>query len=175
MRYNVEDSIINCKFNMTLSLKALNTCQKIGEGMIEAMDLSAKLSMRATEDMIHVEVEGEDQTELIGYHGETLGAFQTLLGFMVSQKIGERVSVLVDVDGYREKQKKTLANIALKAAHNVRENNLPVSLEPMTPYERRIVHLILQEEQGITTESQGGEPHRKVVILPAQENAAAAS
>lgn len=151
---------------MTINMKIVGVCTEVGNHLLELMNIEANMLLSSQEDVIYVDIVGRQSGDLIGYHGETLSAFQTLLSFMISKKIGQRVGVIVDVDGYRQKQKSLLENIALRAAQSVRESSRSVSLEPMNPYERRMVHMFLQDEDGIRTESQGRDPYRKVVICP---------
>lgn len=112
-----------------------------------------------------MEIEGEKTNNLIGYRGETLNALQTLLSSISNKDIDEKVRVILDISGYREKRKKVLEELAEKVAKTVEKTRKKVVLEPMSAYERKIIHSKLQKNNKVTTESIGEEPNRKVAIL----------
>lgn len=111
-----------------------------------------------------VEILGEQTNTLIGYRGETLNALQTLLGSIANKDIEEKVRVVLDISGYKEKRKKVLEELADKISKTVIRTGKKVTLEPMPAYERKIIHSRLQGNKKITTESVGEEPHRKIVV-----------
>jgi spoIIIJ-associated protein len=114
-----------------------------------------------------VKIKGDNLGELIGHHGQTLEAIQTILGLISSKesKEGEeRYRVVVDINDYREKREEYLKSLALRALDQVRESGQDMELEPMKPYERRVVHMTLQSESDVTTESLGEGETRRVVI-----------
>ena len=113
---------------------------------------------------IIVEILGEHTNALIGYRGETLNAIQTLLGSIANKDIEEKVRVVLDISGYKEKRKKVLEELADKISKTVIRTGKKVTLEPMPAYERKIIHSRLQGNKKITTESVGEEPHRKIVV-----------
>ena len=113
---------------------------------------------------ITVEISGNNTNSLIGYRGETLNAMQTLLSSVANKDIEEKVRVILDVSGYKEKRKKVLEELADKISKTVIKTGKRVTLEPMPAYERKIIHSRLQNNNKITTDSVGVEPHRKVVI-----------
>lgn len=113
---------------------------------------------------IIVEITGNNTNSLIGYRGETLNALQTLLSSVANKEIEEKVRVILDVSGYKEKRKKVLEELADKISKTVIKTGKRVTLEPMPAYERKIIHSRLQNNNKITTDSVGEEPHRKVVI-----------
>lgn len=113
---------------------------------------------------ITVEIMGNNTNSLIGYRGETLNAMQTLLSSVANKDIDEKVRVILDVSGYKEKRKKVLEELADKISKTVIKTGKRVTLEPMPAYERKIIHSRLQNNNKITTDSVGEEPHRKVVI-----------
>lgn len=113
---------------------------------------------------ITVEISGNNTNSLIGYRGETLNAMQTLLSSVANKDIEEKVRVILDVSGYKEKRKKVLEELADKISKTVIKTGKRVTLEPMPAYERKIIHSRLQNNNKITTDSVGEEPHRKVVI-----------
>ena len=119
------------------------------------------------EDGFKVDIDSEaDSGVLIGYHGEHLNALQQLLTLMCYKEAGEWQRILVDVEGYRFSQQEKIEDMALMAAKRVRFLQDPVALSPMSSYERRLVHMVLAEEPGVVTESDGEGRYRRVVIYP---------
>lgn len=113
---------------------------------------------------IYVDIEGEDVNHLIGYRGENINAFQTILTAIANKKSTAKIRVYLDIAGYRERRLKTLEDLAEKIARTVVRTRKPVTLEPMTAYERKIIHTKLQSHSKVETFSKGEEPYRKVVI-----------
>lgn len=113
---------------------------------------------------ITVEIIGENTNSLIGYRGETLNALQTLLSSIANKEIEEKVRVILDISGYKDKRKKVLEELADKISKTVIKTGKKVTLEPMPAYERKIIHSRLQNNKKVTTESVGEEPHRKIVV-----------
>lgn len=113
---------------------------------------------------IYVEIKGEDSKVLIGYRGETLNALQTILIAIAGKNITEKIHVNVDILGYREKRKKVLEDLAQRVASGVIKNRKSVTLEPMTAYERKIIHTKLQDNEKVKTESIGEGEHRRIVV-----------
>ncbi len=107
---------------------------------------------------------GERLGAIIGRRGETLDALQYLTNLAVNRQFEEKTRIILDVEGYRKSREETLSNLARKMADKVRRTGKDVMLEPMSPHERRVIHIALQEEKGIKTFSLGEEPYRKVVI-----------
>lgn len=126
-----------------------------------------KLEYKISEDKyyIYVNIEGEKTNALIGYRGENLNALQTLISAISNKDIEEKVRVILDISGYREKRKKILEDLAEKVAKTVVKTRKKVVLEPMSAYERKVIHSKLQNNSKVITESIGEEPNRKVVIL----------
>ncbi|MBI5287479.1 MAG: protein jag [Chloroflexi bacterium] len=113
-----------------------------------------------------LEVEGDDLGVLIGRRGETLGALQYLLNLMVSRQAGEGNYFTVDIEGYRRRRERQLRTLAQRTAEQVKRTKRPVTLEPMPPNERRIIHLTLSEDRYVSTDSVGEGEDRKVSISP---------
>ena len=111
------------------------------------------------------EIEGDDAGLLIGRKGETLKTLQFLVRYIVSQRLDDRVNLMIDVEGYQERRHQSLANMAQRVARRVTDTGKPITLEPMPPNERRIVHLTLSDHPRVTTESTGMGSSRQVVIL----------
>ena len=110
------------------------------------------------------DIEGDDAGLLIGRRGETLKSLQFLIRYMVSQRLGTHANVQVDVEGYQERRYQALANMARRVAQRVADTGRPITMEPMPPNERRIVHLALAEHPRVTTESLGEGSGRQVVV-----------
>ena len=116
------------------------------------------------ENNVHVEVNGENTGYLIGYRGEVLNNLQTILTNVASRGLNCKVKVLLNIGGYREKREKDLENLANKIAGSVIKTRKSITLEPMSAYERKIIHLKLQDNDKVETHSVGEEPYRKVVV-----------
>jgi spoIIIJ-associated protein len=113
-----------------------------------------------------LDVRGEDLGVLIGWRGDTLRALQLLVNTMIRQNLPDAPSVVIDVERYRARREDSVREVALRAADRAKRNQERVGLEPMRPYERRAVHTALAEDPEVTTESEGEEPDRRVVITP---------
>ena len=113
---------------------------------------------------IYVDITGENLNYLIGYRGETINAIQVLLTTIANKKSSQKIRVYLDIAGYREKRIKTLEDLAEKLARTVERTRKSITLEPMTAYERKIIHTKLQNNSKVKTFSKGEEPYRKVVI-----------
>ena len=113
-----------------------------------------------------LDITGDDLAVLIGRHGKTLDALQFLVSAITVRKIGFRYPVVVDVEGYKSRQRQKLESIARSSANRAASQHANVKLRPMTPYERRIVHIALREDPRVETVSEGEGPARHVVIVP---------
>lgn len=151
-----ESAIEKAKNNIS---EFLNTFLK----QVSNEELSYKVSN--DEYYIIVEILGESTNALIGYRGEALNALQTLLSSIANKDIEEKVRVSLDISGYKAKRKKVLEELADKISKTVIRTGKKVKLEPMSAYERKIIHSRLQNNKKVKTESIGEEPHRKVVVL----------
>lgn len=140
--------------------------------LLELMGIQADVSIRDPETpgdglgmaKAVLDVEGDDLGILIGRRGETLASLQYLLNLMVSRQLAEHLSFTVDVEGYRRRREKQLNSLAFRMADQVKRTRRPVTLEPMPPNERRIVHLALAEDRQVQTSSVGEGDARKVAI-----------
>lgn len=117
-------------------------------------------------ESIMVKIKIEDPGALIGFHGRALSSFQLLLGLMVHQKLKDWIRVIVDVNDYRQEQSERLTQIALNMAQRVKFSGNPAALPPMTPCERRVIHLALAGYEGVETASEGEGESRRVIIKP---------
>ena len=140
--------------------------KEVINSITKCMDLNIDINIKEEEDSIKVNLEGENLGLIIGHKGENLDALQLITSVIVN-KTGEYKRLELDVQNYRERRKETLINLAQRKAKDVIKYGKNVTLEPMTPYERRIIHTALQEDSKVTTISVGTEPFRKVVIKKA--------
>ena len=113
---------------------------------------------------IDIELSGDEMGVLIGKRGQTLDSLQYLVSLVVNKDSEEYIRVKVDTEDYRKRRKETLENLAKNIAYKVKRTKRSVSLEPMNPYERRIIHSALQNDKYVTTHSEGEEPFRRVVV-----------
>lgn len=111
-----------------------------------------------------VNIDGENVNHLIGYRGETINALQVLISSIANKKSSAKIKVFVDVAGYKEKRVKTLEELAEKISKTVVRTGKSITLEPMTAYERKIIHTKLQQNNKVKTFSKGEEPHRRIVV-----------
>lgn len=137
---------------------------KIKEFFESIFDKDIKTEVKIDNYNICVKIEGNDINNLIGYRGTTINALQTLATAIANKNSSEKIRVIVDVNNYREKREKTLEELAEKVAKTVIKTHKSITLEPMTAYERKIIHTKLQNNDKIKTFSKGEEPHRRIVI-----------
>ena len=139
--------------------------------LIRLMDIDVISTMRHTDgddEGPFFDIEGEDSALLIGRRGETLRALQLLVRTIVGRKLGTNINFSVDVEGYDDRRRQSLANLADRVASRVIKTGRSIELEPMSARERRIVHISLADQKGIQTESSGEGKDRRVVIQPSQ-------
>ena len=134
--------------------------------VFEAMNLEVEILIEREEsgNTINVELKGSDMGVLIGKRGQTLDSLQYLTNLAVNKNSEEYVKVKIDTEDYRKRRKETLENLAKNISYKVKRTKRPVSLEPMNPFERRIIHSALQNDKFVTTHSEGEEPYRHVVV-----------
>ena len=136
------------------------------EELLDIADLDGDLDMDVEGDRASVQIGGADLSQLVGPNGEVLEALQELTRLAVYRETGERSRLMLDIDGYRAQQRERLVALAETSIAEVRESGESVSLEPMSAFERKVVHDAVAAA-GLTSESEGAEPKRHVVILPA--------
>ena len=131
-----------------------------------AMDLQVEIIIDRPEDgnVVNVELKGDDMGVLIGKRGQTLDSLQYLTNLAVNKHAENFVKVKIDTEDYRKRRRETLENLARNIAYKVKRTKHPVSLEPMNPFERRVIHSTLQNDKFVTTHSEGEEPYRHVVV-----------
>lgn len=130
----------------------------------EKMGLDLSIRAMAGDDMVYLEMDGKDSGTVIGKRGQTLDSIQYLTSLVVNKNSEKYIKVVVDAENYRAKRQKTLEQLANRLAAKVIKTKKYVRLEPMNPYERKIIHATLQQNRNITTRSEGEEPYRRVVI-----------
>ena len=133
-------------------------------GLFEVMNIEADIKIDMNSDSAKVSVIGDSAGQLIGRRGESLDALQMILSLAVNKTPGEYVKIMLDIEDYRSKREESLVRYANKMARTAAKQRKNIKLEPMNPYERRIVHSALQSDTYVTTYSEGEEPYRKVVI-----------
>ena len=135
-------------------------------GTLERMGLASRATVEEKDGTIYIDIEGEDSNVAIGYRGEALDAFQYLSLTFLNEHKGDFKKVVVDSENYREKRKETLTALALKLADKAARLRRKIALEPMNPFERRIIHSALADSAIASTQSEGEEPNRYVIITP---------
>ncbi|MPM92599.1 hypothetical protein SDC9_139734 [bioreactor metagenome] len=138
-------------------------CQFLEE-VCTAMGVQAEFNSGQKDKQRYVNITGSELGILIGRRGDTLEALQFITNLAVSKKMSEKIRILVDVEGYRQRREDTLISLAKRLSERVKRTGNRVVLEPMNPHERRIIHTALQDDSRISTFSEGEEPHRRVVI-----------
>lgn len=138
--------------------------EEIKKFLSKFLDDDKKWTAEIKEYDIYVNIEGENLHYLIGYRGETINSLQTILSTIANKRTTSRIRVYLNIAGYREKRVKTLEELAEKLARTVERTRKSVTLEPMTAYERKIIHTKLQNNSKVKTYSKGEEPYRKVII-----------
>lgn len=136
------------------------------DNMFKAMDMDVNIDIKINEEegCVNVELSGDEMGLLIGKRGQTLDSIQYLVSLVVNKENEKYMRVKVDTEDYRKRRKETLESLAKNIAYKVKRSKRPVSLEPMNPYERRIIHSALQNDKFVATRSEGEEPFRHVIV-----------
>lgn len=134
--------------------------------VFEAMELEVEILINYDEEngLMDIEFKGEEMGVLIGKRGQTLDSLQYLTNLAVNKQTEHYVKVKLDTEDYRKRRKETLENLAKNISYKVKRTKRPVALEPMNPYERRVIHSALQNDRFVSTHSEGEEPYRHVVV-----------
>lgn len=137
------------------------------EKVFSAMNIEVKIDINYMENerTIEINLAGDEMGLLIGKRGQTIDSLQYLVSLVVNKESQEYLRVKVDTENYRKRRKATLEELAKNIAYKVKRTKRPVSLEPMNPYERRIIHSALQDDRYVTTKSEGEEPYRHIIVL----------
>lgn len=157
-------AIIKVKNNMTIE----DIAKEFLSNVFEAMEIEANIEIKYDEEekIMEINLIGDDMGILIGKRGQTLDSLQYLTSLVINKENNSYIKVKVDTENYRERRKETLENLAKNIAIKVKRTRRQVVLEPMNPYERRIIHSALQNDKFVETHSEGEEPYRKVVVTP---------
>ena len=160
--FNAKPAIIKAKVKGTVEDKAKDFLKEV----FEAMNLVVviKTTYKEEEGTLDIELSGDEMGVLIGKRGQTLDSLQYLVSLVVNKDVENYIRVKVDTEDYRKRRKQTLENLAKNISYKVKKTKRAVILEPMNPYERRIIHSALQNDRFVTTHSEGEEPFRHVVV-----------
>lgn len=147
-------------------LTAKERAEEFLEKVFAAMEIQVNLNITENVDdkVMNIDLSGEDMGVLIGKRGQTLDSLQYLVSLVVNKGEEDYVRVKVDTENYRQRRKDTLENLAKNISSKVRRTGKTVTLEPMNPYERRVIHSALQQDRFVETHSEGEEPFRRVVV-----------
>ena len=155
-------AVIKARVKATVDGKAVDFLKEVFAAMNMAVVIDAKFD--ETDHNLDIDLSGDDMGVLIGKRGQTLDSLQYLANRVANKHQEGYVRVKLDTENYRARREETLRHLAKNIAHKVKRNRRPVALEPMNPYERRIIHSALQSDPYVMTHSEGEEPFRKVVI-----------
>lgn len=160
--FNAKPAVIQARVKATIQDKARDFLNDV----FAAMNMTVVVDIEYDEEQKHLDIDlsGDEMGVLIGKRGQTLDSLQYLVSLVVNKESEEYIRVKVDTENYRKRRKETLENLAKNIAYKVKRTKRPVSLEPMNPYERRIIHSALQNDKYVTTHSEGEEPFRHVVV-----------
>lgn len=152
---------------VTLKKSLLERTQAFCDELFAAMKVktTVNIDFKEEDNVMNIDLSGSDMGILIGKRGQTLDALQYLISLYVNRESDAYIRVKLDTENYRERRKVTLEKLAKKIAYTVKRMKKPVALEPMNPYERRVIHSALQNDRYVCTKSEGEEPYRKVVIM----------
>ena len=148
-----------------------NAAKIFMDKMFDAMHMQVEYSINfdISNNSLDIDLSGEEMGILIGKRGQTLDSIQYLISLVVNKQSDNYIKVKVDTENYRQRRRETLENLAVNISHKVKRTKRPVILEPMNPYERRIIHSVLQGDKFVETHSEGDEPYRKVVVTLKKE------
>lgn len=155
-------AVIKARVKASISDKAKDFLNEVFEAMNMVVVIDAKYDEESRN--LNIDLSGDEMGVLIGKRGQTLDSLQYLVSLVVNKESEEYIRVKVDTEDYRKRRKETLENLAKNIAYKVKRTRRTVALEPMNPYERRIIHSALQNDKYVTTHSEGEEPFRKVVV-----------
>ena len=166
--FNTRPAIIKARKIMTTEDVACEFLSDIFDCM--GMEVNIETSMDEEENSLNVDLSGDEMGVLIGKRGQTLDSLQYLTSLVVNKETEDYLRVKLDTENYRERRKETLENLAHNIAVKVKRTRRPIALEPMNPYERRIIHSALQNDKYVYTKSEGEEPYRHVVVYLKRDN-----
>lgn len=153
------------KVRVTLKRNVADEAETFLRDVLNAMKIKSEIHIKEEKDELRINLVGPNMGMLIGYRGETLDSLQYLLSLVVNKNHDEAYKrVVLDTADYRHNRQETLKRLAQKMGDRVKKSRRPIKLEPMNPYERRIIHSSLQDNEYVVTHSEGDEPYRRVVI-----------
>ncbi|EES47895.1 protein jag [Clostridium botulinum] len=153
------------KIKVTLKYNYIDDIRNFINKILDSMSIKAVIDINEQDDVINVSLSGDKLGLLIGYRGETLDSLQCLISLMINKDSSIQYKrIVLDIENYRKKREETLKNVAKKTAEKVKRTGRLFRLEPMNPYERRIIHSALQDNSFVNTYSEGKEPFRRVVV-----------
>lgn len=160
------------RIRVRLKMRVESSARYFLEKVFNAMEIETEIDMAYDEEksILEINLKGKEMGVLIGKRGQTLDAIQYLVSLVINKNIDNYVKVKLDTENYRARRKETLENLARNIAYKVKRTRRSVTLEPMNPYERRIIHSALQNDKFIETYSEGEDPYRKVVISNKRHN-----
>ena len=166
--FNSKPAIIKARKVLTVTDMAEEFLKDVFAAM--NMEVTMTSSLDEEEKCLNIDLAGADMGVLIGKRGQTLDSLQYLVSLIINKESEEYLRVKLDTENYRERRKATLESLARNIASKVKRTKRPVSLEPMNPYERRIIHSALQNDKYVVTRSEGDEPYRHVIVSLKKES-----
>jgi spoIIIJ-associated protein len=155
----------NAKVRVTKRISPEISAKEFLSNVLGKMDIQGEVTVKLKQNSMFIDVSGDDMALLIGRRGQTLDSLQYLISLVVNKDREDYLRVILDTENYRQKRKDTLERLAYKLASKAKKIKKDISLEPMNPYERRIIHSALQNNKMVSTKSEGEEPYRKVIIV----------
>ena len=160
--FNAKPAVIQARIKLTVEDKAVGFLNEVFAAM--KLNVVIEAVYNELDKQLDINLNGDEMGILIGKRGQTLDSLQYLVSLVVNKEAEEYIRVKVDTENYRKRRRETLENLAKNIAYKVKRSRRPVALEPMNPYERRIIHSALQNDKYVTTHSEGEEPYRPVVV-----------
>ena len=167
--FGVKPAVIKARKKVTVLDEGREFLEKVFDKIHQAQAEGLEVTYDAEEKSVSINLIGGDMGVLIGKRGQTLDSLQHLVSLVINKHSEDYLRVKLDTENYRERRKETLENLAKNIAYKVKRTRRPVSLEPMNPYERRIIHATLQDDRYVVTKSEGEEPFRHVIVLLKKE------
>lgn len=160
--FNAKPAVIKVRKKFTLQ----DCVKEFLQNIFKTMNLTVEIELLYNEADGHMDIElkGNDMGVLIGKRGQTLDALQYLISLVANRQSENYIRVKLDTENYRKRRRDTLENLARNIAFKVKRTKRPISLEPMNPYERRVIHSALQGDRYVVTHSEGDEPYRRIVV-----------
>lgn len=152
------------KVRVTMNNRPNELAEKFLKELFEKMNIDVNIVTKYDKNVLTIDIEGKDAGIIIGKRGHTLDSFQYLTSLVVNKNRENYIRIIINAENYRQKREKTLINLAKRLADKVQNTGRSVRLEPMNPYERRIIHAALQDNKNIVTRSEGEDPYRRIII-----------